>query len=284
MYCLINFYIQTKDSLFEHLPMLKVAVIMLVVFLSFWQTFLITILVSSGAIKPSSTIQAPDITIGIPSMLLCIEMSIYSVFSLWAFPWKVYDIRRSKIVASESVSGFLPGCKAAEQGGRFGQRALADAFNPWNIVKTARSGFRRSGVGKRRHMVGTSYKSSHPSAALEPTRNQFTAFQHTGNGSFDLSSNQEQNTYLQKPSRYTPLSTEEDSDHLLAHSQSNPFSASLTYPRPMERAPPRSSALGEYPRDTGTLEAYDPPPSTYHHPNPLRDHLNPRPPNVLAGE
>jgi len=38
MYCLIQFYIQIKDDLAEHKPLLKVAAIKLVIFLSFWQT------------------------------------------------------------------------------------------------------------------------------------------------------------------------------------------------------------------------------------------------------
>lgn len=37
MYCLIQFYVQTKDDLVEHRPLLKVTAIKLVIFLSFWQ-------------------------------------------------------------------------------------------------------------------------------------------------------------------------------------------------------------------------------------------------------
>lgn len=38
MYCLIQFYIQLKNDLAEHQPLLKVTAIKLVIFLSFWQT------------------------------------------------------------------------------------------------------------------------------------------------------------------------------------------------------------------------------------------------------
>ena len=38
MYCLIQFYIQLKDDLTEHQPLLKISAIKLVIFLSFWQT------------------------------------------------------------------------------------------------------------------------------------------------------------------------------------------------------------------------------------------------------
>lgn len=86
MYCLIQFYIQLKDDLREHQPLLKVAAIKLVIFLSFWQTILISFLTSTGAIKASPRIQEPDLKIGIPSLLLCIEMALFSIFHLWAFP------------------------------------------------------------------------------------------------------------------------------------------------------------------------------------------------------
>lgn len=38
MYCLIQFYLQLKNDLSEHRPLLKIAAIKLVIFLSFWQT------------------------------------------------------------------------------------------------------------------------------------------------------------------------------------------------------------------------------------------------------
>lgn len=38
MYCLIQFYVQIRVDLAEHKPLLKVAAIKLVIFLSFWQT------------------------------------------------------------------------------------------------------------------------------------------------------------------------------------------------------------------------------------------------------
>ena len=41
MYLLIQFYIQLRVDLAEHSPFLKVLAIKLVIFLSFWQTFII---------------------------------------------------------------------------------------------------------------------------------------------------------------------------------------------------------------------------------------------------
>lgn len=60
MYCLIQFYIQMKGQLAPHRPGLKIACIKLVIFFSFWQSLLISFLVSSGTITPSRTIGYQD--------------------------------------------------------------------------------------------------------------------------------------------------------------------------------------------------------------------------------
>ena len=176
MYCLIQFYVQLREDLAEHRPLLKVTAIKLVIFLSFWQTILISFLTSSGAVKPSKRFDFPDIKVGIPSMLLCIEMAVFAIFHLWAFPWTVYDVRRSPIVAAESAAGFLPDPKTAYQGGRFGQVALMDAFNPWDLIKAVGRGFRWFAIGRRIREQDISYKTHHylhhnHNVGLEPTRN-----------------------------------------------------------------------------------------------------------------
>lgn len=182
-------------------------------------------------------------------------MAIFSVFHLWAFPWKVYDIRRSPIVASESAAGFMPDPKNAYKGGPFGVHALMDAFNPWDLIKAVGRGFKWAAVGHKRRTEDISYKTSARGTGLEPTRNQLTAFD-TGGRSFDGQPGYDPNV---KPGRYHPLTEpEEDSDRLLAHAQSNPADPA-PYPRPMERLPQRGSA-GVTAGDIGTMGIYDPPP------------------------
>ena len=217
MYCIIQFYMQTKNDLAEHRPLLKVAAIKLVIFLSFWQTLLISFLTSSGAIKPNKNIQTPDIKVGIPAMLLCIEMAIFSVFHLWAFPWQVYDIRRSQIIASESAPGFLPDPKTAYQGGPLGLKALAEAFNPWDIIKNVGRAFRWFLVGRKVRHQDISYKASsnNNGTGLEPTRNQFTAFNADGSQPYE---GPDANPYAgaavtgggYKSGHYTPLSDHDE--------------------------------------------------------------------------
>ncbi len=191
-------------------------------------------------------------------MLLCIEMAVFSIFHLWAFPWQVYDIRRSQIVAAESAPGFLPDPKTAYKGGPLGSRALVDAFNPWDLIKNIGRGFKWFVVGRRNRMDDISYKNSARGTGLEPTRYQNTAADNGGNGSIDGGPQ----PYMGggKQSRYQPIGDDEDVDHLLTHAQSNPRDPSPNppYPRPMERLPNRNPAAGG--GDISQMGTYDPPP------------------------
>jgi hypothetical protein len=201
-------------------------------------------------------------------MLLCIEMALFSVFHLWAFPWKVYDVRRSRIVAAECAPGFLPDPKTAYQGGHFGSRALLDAFNPWDLVKNVGRGFKWFAIGRRRRMDDISYKNSTHGTGLEPTRNQHTAFDNAGNSSIDGGPQ----PYIGgggKRSRYQPLGDDDDVDHLLTHAQTNPRdpSPNSTYPRPMERLPNRKPHTGGGGGDISQMGTYDPPPLKPPHKN-----------------
>lgn len=156
MYCLIQFYVQIKADLQEHKPLLKVAAIKLVIFLSFWQSLLISFLTSTGAIKPNNQIETPDIKVGIPAMLLCIEMALFSVFHFWAFSWKPYTIG-SKENERESVPGEGD---LRYIGGHLGLKALLDAFNFWDLIKAVGRGARWVFKGRKSRHLDESYQSN----------------------------------------------------------------------------------------------------------------------------
>jgi hypothetical protein len=138
MFCLIQFYIQIKDDIRQHKPLLKITAIKLVIFLSFWQTIAISLLTSAGAIKATKHLQTPDIKVGIPAFLLCVEMAFFSIFHIWSFSWKPYTLG-SKEQLSETIAGEGP-AKSSYQGGFLGMRAIFDAFNGWDMLKaTGRS-------------------------------------------------------------------------------------------------------------------------------------------------
>lgn len=153
-------------------------------------------------------------------------MAVFSIFHLWAFPWKVYDIRRSQIVISETAPGYLPDPTTAYKGGRLGLNALADAFNPWDLVKAIGRGFKWLAVGRRAREQDISYKNSTQGTGLEPVRSTFPSRSSAPLESDDFSADPGDDTHPyagRKPARYRPLSEDEE-DNLLSHAQSIPQS------------------------------------------------------------
>jgi hypothetical protein len=172
MYCVIQFYVQLRLDLAPHRPFLKVAAIKLVIFLSFWQSFLISILTSStfNVVKTSTKLAYPDIKIGIPALLICIEMAFFAVLHLFAFPWAPYRTGAEATGYPLSPTGSFnkPGVK---QGGFLGIKALGDAMNPWDLVKGFARGMRWLFVGVKKRENDPSYKpSSENDLTLESTR------------------------------------------------------------------------------------------------------------------
>jgi hypothetical protein len=162
MFCLIQFYVQLRVDLSQHSPFLKVLAIKLVIFLSFWQTFMISILTSAtfNVLKPTATLAYPDLKVGIPSLLLCIEMAIFAFLHLFAFPWQPYrlDAAPTNYPRLSSVSGeSAKNIHGEKQGGFLGWKAFVDAMNPWDLVKAFARSMRWLFVGRRSRETDTSY-------------------------------------------------------------------------------------------------------------------------------
>ena len=162
MYCLIQFYIQTRHGIAEHKPFLKVLAIKLVIFLSFWQTWAISIGTSTlKIVHPNRKLAYPDLKVGVPALLLCIEMAIFSVLHIFAFPYGPYR--------SEEQGTFYPNpdpSKSTAQvenpnlkpaGGPLGLLAIWDALNIWDFVKAFGRGTRWLFCGVKRRKEDSSY-------------------------------------------------------------------------------------------------------------------------------
>jgi hypothetical protein len=72
-------------------------------------------------------------------------MAIFAIIHLFAFPVRPYDISKS------------PDPSAHYRGGPFGVLALADAFNPWDMIKALARGFRWLFVGAKKREQDSSY-------------------------------------------------------------------------------------------------------------------------------
>lgn len=135
---------------------------------------MISILTSSTfkVVTPNSKVAYPDLKVGVPSLLLCIEMAIFAVLHLFAFPWKPYA-SGSKVpdYPMSPTSGGPKESMGVKQGGLLGWRAIADAMNPWDLVKGFARGMRWLFVGVKRRENDISYKVSGGNSLqdLQPT-------------------------------------------------------------------------------------------------------------------
>jgi hypothetical protein len=218
-----------------------------------------------------------DVKIGIPSLLLCIEMAIFSVLHLWAFPWRVYDVRKSAHMVGDTVVNYPPG-KSAYQGGFLGLRALWEAFNLWDMIKAFGRAVRWLFVGRKKRHEDISYKAnSRQGTDLAARSGDGTPGYLPGvgadtsyHGGLDLPLQDTKNK--SRPAHPPRYSSFEEGQELLAHAQSNPT----------------ITISGE--REAGDIGILHPPPTSsstsslqqYHdrYDSPDRGHMN-RNPNPL---
>lgn len=119
---------------------------------------------AKGPLQPTAKLSYQDIKIGIPSVILIIEMSLFSILHIFAYPWKPYSLQHSSLDA-----GYGAPPTKHYQGGPMGIKALADAFNPWDIVKASARGFRWMFVGVRQRHMDVSYQPAAAKLGTEDT-------------------------------------------------------------------------------------------------------------------
>jgi hypothetical protein len=165
MYCVIQFYLQMRSALAEQKPFLKVLAIKLVIFLSFWQSTLISLGTSTlNLVHPNEVLAYPDIKFVIPSLLLCGEMACFSVLHLWAFPYRPYTkgAPQTFYPVADPNSPLPPreNEHSPPSGGFLGIMAILDAANIWDVAKAFARGLRWLFVGVHKRHNDPSYENN----------------------------------------------------------------------------------------------------------------------------
>ncbi|KXG49804.1 Organic solute transporter Ost-alpha [Penicillium griseofulvum] len=219
MYCLIQFYHQTSQDIKQHQPFLKILSIKLVIFLSFWQSTLINLLVSEGAISATNKMAMNDLKVGLPELMINCEMAIFAILHLWAFSWKSYTLANQ----SSEVTDFYGNGKAVYQGGRYGIRALFDAMNPLDLFKAIGRSARWLFVGRKSRTLDPSYQPQQ-SFGLQPPQEGSELTEHgtAYHGASTVIPGGRTGRYGETPY--------EEGEVLLAHAQPNPEIAPGTSP------------------------------------------------------
>ena len=113
LYCLALFWVSTHDDLKPFRPTPKFlcaghaattlidSCVKGIVFATFWQGFLISILVKSGILK-SSTVSIEHLSVAVQDALICFEMPLFAILHLYAFDHRDY------ISVDQQYAGRLP--------------------------------------------------------------------------------------------------------------------------------------------------------------------------------
>lgn len=150
LYVLVAFYTALKDELDPYRPFLKFCSIKLVIFFSFWQMIIVSVLMGFHILKPGPYFSEADLATGLNATLVCIEMTGFAILHLVSFAWQ--DYTEEGLAQRHKRMGLaVKDMDVTKKGGFWGWRAWADTFNPWDFFKASARGIRWLfiGVGKR---------------------------------------------------------------------------------------------------------------------------------------
>ncbi|GKT83752.1 DUF300 domain-containing protein [Colletotrichum tofieldiae] len=126
----LRLFMQLKSELAHHQPVAKFLSFKLVVSLTFIENIIFWIIRDTGALNPTPTLTDADLRIGIPSMLVCIEM----------LPWRPSSTTHTRTAPTGRTRRPLAGDLEAYEpqtysGGPAGLWALVEMWNPMEIVE-----------------------------------------------------------------------------------------------------------------------------------------------------
>lgn len=190
-------------------------------------------------------------------------MALFSVLHLFAFPWKEYSIKHNSNMLTAPGSGFSGESPAKYRGGFLGIYAIADAFNPWDIVKASARGFRWLFVGVKQRHLDPSYQQAPGGKLADNTR--YTG----GVGDSATELRPSDDGRIGRPGMGVDGSPEDDRAGLLGNParmsgrQTSPYPPS---PQPHSAAHPYlndDSSNGHSSLDIGAHQPYHPPSHAY---------------------
>lgn len=111
MYCLIQIYMPVSEQLAPHKPLLKLFAVKAVVFLTFWQASLLSVLSMFGVVEDGAYMTAENINIGIGALLQTFEMMLFAFLHVKAFSYKPY-VTVTSSSAHDSVPQRTPRMKS----------------------------------------------------------------------------------------------------------------------------------------------------------------------------
>jgi len=139
LYCLILFYHATMDDLAPIRPLPKFICIKAVVFFSFWQQCLISVLVYIGVIHGSKYFSTSVVAEALEDFVICIEMFLFAIAHHYFFSYKDFTYRFSSHYLSSPLNN-----RRRQNSSR--GRALLEAAHPRDLVHDISRDLRRFSI------------------------------------------------------------------------------------------------------------------------------------------
>ncbi|KAG7447667.1 DUF300-domain-containing protein [Guyanagaster necrorhizus] len=133
LYCLAMFWIVVNNDLKPFRPVPKFLCVKGILFFSFWQSILISILVATGVItKLGPYTDSESISLGLTDTLICMEMPFFAIAHMFAFSYTDFINKDKSFVARMKVS-----------------YAFRDAFSSLDVIEDSKATLRGEGMEYR---------------------------------------------------------------------------------------------------------------------------------------
>lgn len=164
----VRFFMQLRTKLSHHQPLAKFFAFKLVVTLTFLENIIFWILKDTGALNPTATLTDADMRIGIPSMLICIEMLPLAAFFHYAYSHRPYVIGGGN--TRRPLAGDLEAYEPQTySGGPGGVWALVEMWNPMEIVEAIVFGLKMKAEERKQSRArGRGWQSTKYQSVEEP--------------------------------------------------------------------------------------------------------------------
>ncbi|KAH9918064.1 organic solute transporter Ostalpha-domain-containing protein [Fomitopsis serialis] len=187
LYCLAIFWMCVSEDLKPFRPMPKFLCVKGILFFSFWQSLLISILVAAGAItKLGPYTDNEHISLGLTDTLICLEMPLFAIAHMYAFSTRDFVDPRSSFVARMPVfyaardafglKDVVEDCKVTLRGEGMDYREFepSEGFIHQGAGRDRRirAGLRYSQGGKKKYWLPQRAQGTRPAGSVERTVNR----------------------------------------------------------------------------------------------------------------
>ncbi|KAJ5082264.1 hypothetical protein N7532_011307 [Penicillium argentinense] len=143
---ILRFHGNLKSYMEEHKPMMKLLAFKMIVGLEFLEQIIFIILDSTGTLKPSATLSYADTIIGIPTLIICLQVVPFAFLFYYAYSIKPYTTLNVKCTSNLQYFAVVDSETGSPrvnryQGGPLGIYAWLALFNPGEFFRDVKSTF-----------------------------------------------------------------------------------------------------------------------------------------------